>query len=118
MLDDLIDHDRFQAAEFIIKNLVRRNIRNLTNFRERLMRIEYILESPQEKALHRKPVTEQRKREIVRQCLLDAHEEVENSRLLKLLTQAVKYQSQEGAVRPGVRLNLFEGRQKAAQLEQ
>jgi WD40 repeat-containing protein SMU1 len=37
--------------------------------RERVLRMEYIIENPHEKAVHRKPVTEHRKREVVKQCL-------------------------------------------------
>ena len=32
--------------------------------------MEYIIENPHQKALHKKIVTEQRKKEIIKQCLL------------------------------------------------
>jgi hypothetical protein len=118
MIDDLLEHDRYQAAEFVIKSCVRKHIKNLTNFRERLLRMEYIIENPQEKALHKKVVTEHRRREVVKQCLFEIHQDVEPARLLKLLTQAIKYQSHEGVVKPNIKLNLFEGRQKVVLQEQ
>lgn len=46
------------------------------------------------------------------------HEDVEPSRLMKLLTQAIKYQSTEGVIKPSIKLDLFEGRQKVVQQEQ
>jgi WD40 repeat-containing protein SMU1 len=115
IVDDLIEHDRYQAAEHVIKAFLYKNIRNMTNYRERLLRMEYIIEHPQEKALHKKVVTEHRKQEIIKQCLFDVHEDVEPSRLMKLLTQAIKYQSNEGVIKPGIKLNLFEGKQKIVQ---
>lgn len=33
MVDDLLDHDRYQAAEFIIKSCLKKHVRNLTPFR-------------------------------------------------------------------------------------
>lgn len=112
MIDDLLEHDRYQAAEFIIKSCLKKQIKNVTNFRERILRMEYIIENPQEKALHRKVVTEHRKREVIKQCLFEIHQDVENGRLLKLLTQAIKFQSLEGTIKPNIKLNLFEGKQK------
>lgn len=118
MIDDLLEHDRYQAAEFVIKSCIRKQIKNITNFRERILRMEYIIENPQEKALHRKVVTEHRKREVIKQCLFEIHQDVENGRLLKLLTQAIKFQSQEGTIKPNIKLNLFEGKQKVVLQEQ
>ena len=57
MIDDLIEDDRYQAAEYIIKNFINKTIKNTTNYRERLLRMEYIIEHPQEKALHKKVVS-------------------------------------------------------------
>ena len=53
IIDDLIEHDRYQAAEFIIKNFIKKNINNINQYRERLLRMEYIIENPHEKALHK-----------------------------------------------------------------
>jgi WD40 repeat-containing protein SMU1 len=80
--------------------------------------MEYIIENPQEKALHKKLVTEHRKREVIKQCLFEIHQDVESNRLLKLLTQAIKYQSHEGMIKPNIKLNLFEGKQKIILQEQ
>ena len=57
-------------------------------------------------------MSEHRKKEVIKQCLFDVHEDVEPNRLLKLLTQAIKYQSSEGVIKPNIKLNLFEGKQK------
>lgn len=69
IVDDLLEHDRYQAAEFVIKSCIKKHIRNMAAVRERVLRMEYIIENPHEKAVHRKPVTEHRKREVVKQCL-------------------------------------------------
>lgn len=92
-MDDLLEHDRYQAAEFVIKSCIKKHIRNLGGVRERILRMEYIIENPQEKAVHKKPVTEHRKREVVKQCLSEVHSDVQPGRLLQLLTQAIKFQS-------------------------
>jgi hypothetical protein len=92
-VDDLLEHDRYQAAEFVIKSCIKKHVRNLAAVRERVLRMEYIIENPQEKAVHRKPVTEHRKREVVKQCLSEVHLDVESGRLLQLLTQAIKFQN-------------------------
>ena len=68
-MDDLIEDDRYQAAEHIIKAFIYKNIKNANLYRERIMRMEHIIENQQEKALHKKIVTEQRKKEIIKQCL-------------------------------------------------
>jgi predicted DNA-binding antitoxin AbrB/MazE fold protein len=80
--------------------------------------MEYIIEHPEEKALHKKVVTEHRKKEAIKQCLFDVHEDVEPNRLMKLLTQAVKYQSSEGVIKPSIKLDLFEGKQQVVKQEQ
>ena len=56
MIDDLIEEDRYQAAEHIIKSFVNKTIKNTQYYRERLLRMEYIIEHPEEKALHKKIV--------------------------------------------------------------
>lgn len=43
IVDDLIEHDRYQAAEHLIKTFLYKNIKNLGNYRERLLRMEYII---------------------------------------------------------------------------
>ena len=68
-MDDLIEDDRYQAAEHIIKAFIYKNIKNANLYRERIMRMEHIIKNQQEKALHKKIVTEQRKKEIIKQCL-------------------------------------------------
>jgi hypothetical protein len=37
---------------------------------------------------------------------------------MKLLTQAIKFQATEGLIKPSIKLNLFEGRQKIVLQEQ
>lgn len=96
----------------MIKMFLNKTIKNVNNYRERILRMEYIIENPHEKALHKKVVSEHRKKEVIKQCLFDVHEDVEPNRLLKLLTQAIKYQSSEGVIKPNIKLNLFEGKQK------
>ena len=118
MLDDLIENDRYQAAEVIIKNWVHTHIKNMVNYRERLLRIEHLIDNPQEKAMHKKVVSQEREDEVIRQCLHDMHSEVQPRRLITLLTQAIKLQSQQGELKPSVKLDLFEGRQKAVVEEQ
>jgi hypothetical protein len=76
IVDDLLEHDRYQAAEFVIKSCIKKHIRNLTGFRERVLRLEYIVDNPQEKALHKRLVTEHRKREVIKQCLSEVHIDV------------------------------------------
>ena len=63
-------------------------------------------------------VTENRKKDVIKQCLFDVHEDIEPNRLMKLLTQAVKYQSSEGVIKPNIKLNLFEGKQHVIKQEQ
>lgn len=106
-MDDLIEHDRYQAAQHILQNFLYKNIKNTVSCKEKILRLEYILEHPMEKALHKKVVTEHRKKDVIKQCLFDVHEDVEPNRLMKLLTQAIKYQSSEGAIQPNIKLNLF-----------
>jgi hypothetical protein len=60
--DDLIEADRFEAASFVIKNFIYKNIRNLATFRERIMRLDYIIDNPTQKMLHKRVVNEHRKR--------------------------------------------------------
>lgn len=43
---------------------------------------------------------------------------MEPSRLLTLLTQAIKFQSSEGTIKPSIKLDLFEGKQKVVTQEQ
>jgi hypothetical protein len=62
IVDDLIEADRFEAASYIIKNFIYKNIRNLATFREKIMRLEYIIDNPTQKMLHKKLVNEHRKR--------------------------------------------------------
>lgn len=61
MVDDLIENDRYQAAEHVIKMFLYKNIKNANNYKERLLRMEYIIEHPHEKAMHKKIVTQHRK---------------------------------------------------------
>lgn len=82
------------------------------------MRLEYILDNPTQKLLYQKELTEARRKEIIKRMLWDMHEDVEQGRLLKLLAQAVKYQANEGIIKPNIRLSLFEGRQHEPKLEQ
>ena len=43
IVDDLIEHDRYQAASHIIRHFLNKNIKNLQNYKEKVMRLEYII---------------------------------------------------------------------------
>lgn len=43
IVDDLIENDRYMAAEHVIKAFLYKNIKNVNLYRERIMRMEHII---------------------------------------------------------------------------
>lgn len=80
-------------------------------FRERLMRLQYVVEHPDQKNLYKNPASEQRESSILTQ-LLQISIQAPSQRLLQLLTQSVKYQASQSIITPSIKLNLFTGIQQ------
>jgi hypothetical protein len=53
----LIENDQFQAVAFVLGEIIKPNIKEMSMFREKVMRLEYIIEHPDQKNLYKNPPT-------------------------------------------------------------
>ena len=69
VVDDLIDKNSFSAASFVLSKCIKTNSVLVEENREKILRMEYICENPNQKALHHKPPTPSRRDNIINRLL-------------------------------------------------
>jgi hypothetical protein len=105
IIEDMLDHEEREAALFAFDNFVRDNVTD-KELQERTMRLEYLCKEGTKADLF-KDCSKQKKKEIVLESILEEVLEPPAERLLKLLSQSLKYQVSQGLVNPNIKLDLF-----------